>query len=284
MSIAAMAWAFKCPIDDPTCKFVLIAVANYSDETNKAWPSLGRLAKDTAFDRSTISRALKKLDELGYISRESRLRDDGSRSSDMIFLAIGAVQRGSCAKQHPPLTAPLGVGAECDGGSGTAPPLEPSLNLQPKPPLKSKKVALRAPDDWPSDFGEKFWKKYPAGRKTGRLAVIGKLAAVRRRGNVLWATIDAGLDRYIASNPDPEFTKGPLVWVNQGCWDDEITIKNGGFNGHRGSRTLQDDSLSVTTALRKLGTQVEQGNLTFAPRPSLLPAASGTNRRLLPKG
>ena len=162
-----MAWAFKCPLDDPTCKFVLLAIANYSDENAKAWPSLGRLAKDTAFDRSTISRALKKLDDLGHISREPRFREDGSRSSDIIILAIGALHPPHGAKQHPPLTAPRGVGAQSDGGRGTAPPLEPSLNLQSDPPIKKEDTALRAIDDWPPDFVDQFWKRYPPGRKTG---------------------------------------------------------------------------------------------------------------------
>src|ERR1035441_4331171 len=51
-------------------------------------------------------------------------------------------------------------------------------------------------------------------------------------------------------------------------------------NGQRGSRQFQNDELSVTGAIRKLGEQVEQGKLTFAPRPSLLPTEGGNDRRL----
>jgi hypothetical protein len=55
-------------------------------------------------------------------------------------------------------------------------------------------------------------------------------------------------------------------------------------NGQRGSRTLQDDKLSITGAINRLSEQVEQGSLTFAPRPSLLPNESEDDRRLLSKG
>lgn len=59
--------------------------------------------------------------------------------------------------------------------------------------------------------------------------------------------------------------------------------KEGQSNGFGGSRPLQDDSKSVSKAADRLIEATEQGRFTVAPRPSLLPAESQSNLRLLPK-
>jgi hypothetical protein len=83
-------------------------------------------------------------------------------------------------------------------------------------------------DIWPADFVEQFWQAYPEGRKTGKKAVAQKLDRIRKTGEVTWMKLMAGVARYVASRPKPEFTKGPMVWLNQGCWDDEITAHSSG--------------------------------------------------------
>jgi len=61
------------------------------------------------------------------------------------------------------------------------------------------------------------------------------------------------------------------------------------FNGlgkhvSTGSRQLQDDKLSVSRAADRLIDATNEGKLTFAPRPSLVPDSGESNIRLLPKG
>jgi hypothetical protein len=55
-------------------------------------------------------------------------------------------------------------------------------------------------------------------------------------------------------------------------------------DGQRGSRSLQDDSRSVTGAIDKLQAGVKSGVVSFPPRPSLLPRKSEDDLRLLPPG
>ena len=55
-------------------------------------------------------------------------------------------------------------------------------------------------------------------------------------------------------------------------------------NGSRGSRTLQDDSKSVSRAAGRLAEAATRGEFTFGPRPSLLPGTDEAPIRLLPKG
>lgn len=69
---------------------------------------------------------------------------------------------------------------------------------------------------------------------------------------------------------------------------DFIAVQNaplpkGTVNGYRGSRPLQDDSLSASRAAGRLAERAERGEFTFEPVPSLLPKTSTDIVRLLPK-
>lgn len=128
-------------------------------------------------------------------------------------------------------------------------------------------------DDWPKDFREQFWNRYP--RKAGKKAAITKLEGVRKRGEVPFGVLMAGIAKIPIS--EPRFIPHPATWLNEGRWDDEV-LPLGASNGS--SRRLQDDSLSVSRALRQ---QREDGGFAVPPRPSLLPTPSGSDLRLLPE-
>ena len=94
--------------------------------------------------------------------------------------------------------------------------------------------SLNVVDDWPEDFFDRFWARYPPGRKTEKKAVYAKLERIRRDREVAFAEMMAGLDRFVATNPEPKFTPAPLVWLNRGRWDDEYAA------GVRGRKTMFD--------------------------------------------
>jgi DNA-binding HxlR family transcriptional regulator len=73
MSVKAIGWAFEQKLDDPLAKLVLLALADhYNESTGDAWPSIDRLVTITEGSRSTVIRKLKKLEQVGFISREKR--------------------------------------------------------------------------------------------------------------------------------------------------------------------------------------------------------------------
>ena len=73
MSVRAIGWAFEQKLDDPLAKLVLLALADhYNESTGDAWPSIDRLVTVTEGSRSTVIRKLKKLEQVGFISREKR--------------------------------------------------------------------------------------------------------------------------------------------------------------------------------------------------------------------
>ena len=116
-------------------------------------------------------------------------------------------------------------------------------------------------DDWPENYLDVFWRKYPAGRKTGKKAVGVKLARIRKNAEVTFAALILGVDRYAGSNPDPQYTKAPEVWLNKGCWDDEHIErgKNGNTaNDYRTNPTPQSAQTRDAAIITGMGRALER--------------------------
>lgn len=73
MSIEAVALALKSSITKSTKKFVLVCLANYSDEHGRCWPALSTLSRDTAQDIKTVRANVRELCDEGF------LEDTGKR-------------------------------------------------------------------------------------------------------------------------------------------------------------------------------------------------------------
>lgn len=83
MSFKWYRWANKQKNLSPPEKAVLKTIADYfNDEKGCAWPSQETLAEDTAYNRSTISRACRALQEKGLLSWEKEMRSSGHFSSN----------------------------------------------------------------------------------------------------------------------------------------------------------------------------------------------------------
>lgn len=92
MSNAALTWAFAQAL--PTGpKFVLVVLADFADERGSCFPGQLKIGSMTGMSRSTVSRHIADLTELGYITVEARYRDGHRTSSryvlDMRTQAVG---------------------------------------------------------------------------------------------------------------------------------------------------------------------------------------------------
>ncbi|MFA7604459.1 MAG: helix-turn-helix domain-containing protein [Novosphingobium sp.] len=68
MSIEALAWALKQPVQPSTAKFVLVVIANCANgDEFIAWPSTEYLVEATGQDRKTVLANMRRLREAGYI-------------------------------------------------------------------------------------------------------------------------------------------------------------------------------------------------------------------------
>lgn len=92
MSIRALKWAFDQKL--PTIpKFVLVVLGDYADERHSCYPGQKHIAEMIGSSESSVRRSLKTLEDEGYIQRERRTRDNGSRTSDRYVLAVNVTGR-----------------------------------------------------------------------------------------------------------------------------------------------------------------------------------------------
>lgn len=87
MSISAMNWAWQLRLK-PTIKFVLMALADASDDDGYCWPSIPTLAKKTCLDDRSVQRIINRLKIDGLVNVQSRFRNDGSPTSNGYRLAL----------------------------------------------------------------------------------------------------------------------------------------------------------------------------------------------------
>ena len=105
MSFKAVHWALHEVQGMGDAKLVLVALAEYADDDDRAWPSRETLAGVAECSRSTLGRRLKALEKAGLIVREARYfyDEDGRphRGSTMYHLMVGAQPRLSEGAGQP---------------------------------------------------------------------------------------------------------------------------------------------------------------------------------------
>ena len=89
MSIWAVNWALHAEVPNATHKLVLIALANFADDQDQAWPHVDTLAELASTSRRTVFRALEALEADGLISRSMGLASGahggGQRQVNSLF-------------------------------------------------------------------------------------------------------------------------------------------------------------------------------------------------------
>jgi hypothetical protein len=109
----------------------------------------------------------------------------------------------------------------------------------------TREVAL-VPSDWPTDFFDQFWKKYP--NKVDPKGSKKKLAKAGNSG-IDFKIIMDGLDRYVAKTDDRPWCN-PTTWINQARWNEQ----HAEIAPHGKAKT----GGSIIDALRDLGDHFDQ--------------------------
>jgi hypothetical protein len=138
VSNKALDYVFELDLP-PTDKFVLIAIADRVNDKRGgvAWPSIPRLVAMTGYDRRTVQKALRRLQDSGHLEVVEKAR--GRRS------ARYRIRRGGAA---PPQTEPVEAAevpleAALVSSRGGAGPPKPSITHR-EPSLPAGEVVRRA--------------------------------------------------------------------------------------------------------------------------------------------
>ena len=89
MSVKCMTWAFDIRVGDPLAKILLLKLADRSDDNGRgAYFSRNKLAEFCECSKATITRKIAYLKEQGLINVETRLRENGSQTSNEYLLNL----------------------------------------------------------------------------------------------------------------------------------------------------------------------------------------------------
>ena len=89
MSWKATAWALGQTTGAARRKLLLLALANYADETGVCWPSQETLARDTEQSVDTVQRQLDVLEQLKLLKRERMPKRRGQWQGYCYTLTLG---------------------------------------------------------------------------------------------------------------------------------------------------------------------------------------------------
>jgi hypothetical protein len=103
MSWKATAWALSQTTGAARRKLLLLALANYADETGVCWPSQETLARDTEQSVDTVQRQLDVLEQLKLLKRERMPKRRGQWQGYHYTLCLqaGCGPKGQGAARRP---------------------------------------------------------------------------------------------------------------------------------------------------------------------------------------
>jgi len=89
MSVQAITWALGCKTEKSSDKFVLVVLANYSDQDGFCWPHVGTIAELTMLSVRAVRRCLTRLDG-AFITVEKQRGTFGQQASSHYFLDLNS--------------------------------------------------------------------------------------------------------------------------------------------------------------------------------------------------
>jgi len=86
MSWKALDWATDINVGSPTMRLILILLANKADEQFSCYPSVRTLMAESCAARSTVLKALNRLEHEGFITRVAQYHESGAQRCSRYFL------------------------------------------------------------------------------------------------------------------------------------------------------------------------------------------------------
>lgn len=221
-----------------TERLVLIGVANHYGEGG-CWPTLGTLGKYAGVSDRNVRKALKKLQEVGYL-RVDVNGGPGARADQRPNLyhfllrcpvdcdrSMSHRSGGSDASSR----TERGVGEGSNGGSeATERGVGGDLLTVNQPSVQPSLT------DAPADAFAYWWDLYP--KKVGKTDAERKYKAAVKNGATTAQLLDgltAAVAMWTTSGTEKRFIPNPATWLNQGRWEDEY----GPAQGSKADRLLK---------------------------------------------
>ena len=135
------------------------------------------------------------------------------------------------------------TGDSGDSSHLKTPPDTDIMDISAPVSLQRRTAAPRKPLTWSFDD---FWRQYP--HKVGKADARKSFERVERSGAVKLEDLMLGIMRYAAKTDDRPWCN-PATWLNQGRWEDQPAMLNGGHNER--TKTAGDRAREIVASLRE---------------------------------
>lgn len=71
----------------PRARMVYMYLRDRANKDGSCWPAVKTIARDLKLSRSTVKRALRDLEQTGYLEKQKRYRKNGSCTSNLYTLS-----------------------------------------------------------------------------------------------------------------------------------------------------------------------------------------------------
>jgi len=227
MSFDAFKWVggltFKAPVEAA----VMYTLAQYHNPTKRlVWPSVNTLAERCGCSTSSIKRCLNTLEARGWINREARTHENGSKASNGYALLFEPLSAERLDGSHRPIPEKLDGSHRPDGRvTVTHPIYEPVI--EPVTPhmapqgaqLDLQDEGLSQPSPAKPDLNEafdRFWDNYP--RKIDKIAAKKKFLIIAKQYDPEAIIYGAAAYRDDPKRT-PDYTKLATTFLNKGSWE-----------------------------------------------------------------
>ena len=193
MSIEAINYALKCPAKNATQKAVLFVLANYSNENNQSYPSISTISRQSCCQDRTVIRALKELEESGFIQKLPRFNNKG-QTSNLYRVGGDKIDMGGVTKKTPY-------------------PKEDTIN-------NNKIRGDKKDTTYTNQFSE-WWELYPrkAGSKKEAFKVFQKVLKKEEYGRIYIATEIFSYNIRLQNLTDVKWIPYPVTRLRQERWE-----------------------------------------------------------------
>lgn len=203
----------------------LLALADWSDDDGRCWPSIAAIARKTRLSRSQAQRVVHRLIETGAVSVTGNTTGGAPGATRQYRINLSALTASVATPSTGRTDATGSVHAtgrthalegshpcgETGSTHATQTVSEPSKNRQ-----RVRDVSL---DSFPT-----FWNQYP--RKEAKASALRAWTKIKPEGQTL-ADLMASLERQKATDQwraeGGKFIPHPATWLNQRRWEDEGT-------------------------------------------------------------
>jgi len=191
------------PIDNPSAKNVLVAIARYSNGSGECFPSRETLSKDTLIPIRTVSRCIQWLKDHGYIQIISR-----SGSSN--FYILTCMKEEDMSDEHTRAK----LAHEVDSN------IYPIVNSN-----NSNLTLAKLAHPLNNPLFAAFWQAYP--RKIGKGAARTAFDRARKLADAN-DIIKAAMvySRHCQEmQTEPKYIPHATTWLNQERWEDDLSAE-----------------------------------------------------------